>query len=154
MLLGAGRRTRTAAAAAGAMLAVAAGGVAVFGTHAFGFATVLQRQQQLVTPNSFVVEVGKLFGQARVTALDRTLVHVALAAAVAYLLVRVWRGADWLSGAGWALMAAAVTTTWLLSWYTLWPFAAVGRDRRLLVAVLLVQALYLVHRSAPLMVSP
>jgi hypothetical protein len=156
MLLGAGRRTRTAAGAAVAMLAVAAGGVAVFGTHAFGFATVLQRQQQLVTPNSFVVEVGKLFGQARVTALDRTMVHVALAAAVAYLLVRVWRGADWLSGAGWALMAAAITTTWLLSWYTLWalPFAAVGRDRRLLVAVLVVQALYLVHRSAPLMVSP
>jgi hypothetical protein len=156
MLLGERRRGRTIAGAAAATLAVATAGFAVFGTHAFGFATVLARQQRLVTPNSFVAEVGKLFGQAHVTALDRTLVHVALAAAIAYLLVRVWRGADWLSGAGWALMAAALTTTWLLSWYMLWalPFGAVGRDRRLMVAVLLVQALYLVHRAAPLLVSP
>jgi hypothetical protein len=80
--------------------------------------------------------------------------HVLLVAAIAYLLVRVWRGADWVSGSGWALLAATVTATWMLSWYTLWalPFAAVARDRRLVAAVLLVQGLYLVHRAVPLLV--
>jgi alpha-1,6-mannosyltransferase len=155
MVLGSDRPRRSLGGAAVAVLAVAAGAVAVFGSQAFAVVGVLQRQQKLVTPNAFASEVGRLFGQAQITAFDRTLLHVILGLAVVYLLVRVWRGADWLSGAGWALLVAALTTTWMLSWYMLWPlpFAAVARDRRLIAFVLLVQALYLVHRAGPLLVS-
>jgi hypothetical protein len=105
-----------------------------------------------VTPNAVPSEIARLFGQARLTSLDRTVMHVLLVAALVYLLVRVWRGADWVVAAGWGLLATAVATTWMLSWYTLWalPFAALTRDRRLLVAVLAIQVLYIAHRLGPL----
>lgn len=59
-----------------------------------------------------------------------------LLAAVGTLLVRVRRGADWLTATGWSFVALLVTTTWLLPWYVAWvaPFAALSADRRLLVA--------------------
>jgi hypothetical protein len=49
-----------------------------------------------------------------------------------------------------------VVTTWLLAWYTIWalPLAAVSRDRRLLVATLFIEAVYLYHRlPSPLQVG-
>jgi len=152
MLIGSRERLRTAAGALAAAVAVGVMAAAVFGGKTLGFIPVLERQQRLSTPNAFPSEVARLFGQSHLTAFDRTLLHVALAGALVYLLVRVWRGADWLTGAGWALLATAVATTWMLSWYTLWalPFAALTRDRRLLAAVLLIQGLYLAHRLGPL----
>jgi hypothetical protein len=49
-------------------------------------------------------------------------------------------------------LAISVTSTWLLAWYILWPLplAVVTRDRRLLVATLAVQALFLLHQISPL----
>jgi hypothetical protein len=122
-----------------------------FGGHAAGFVHVLSRQQALTTPNSFPSEVWRLFGSVTVGAGGRLALHLALGAVLIYLLVRVWRGADWLSGAGWAMLAAALLTTWMLVWYSLWalPLAAVARDRRLMVATLVVQFLYMVHRLPP-----
>jgi hypothetical protein len=57
------------------------------------------------------------------------------------------------AASGWTLLAIAVTSTWLLAWYTLWslPLAAVSRDRRLLVATLVVQILFIAHQIAPLL---
>ena len=75
--------------------------LAVFGGRALGFVPVLERQQRLVTPNAVPSEIARLFGQAQITPPDRTLMHVVLAAALVYLLVRVWRGADWVVAAGW-----------------------------------------------------
>ncbi len=52
----------------------------------------------------------------------------------AWLLRRVWRGElDWIDAAGWATVAMLVTASSLLPWYVAWlmPFAALGRDRRL-----------------------
>jgi hypothetical protein len=134
--------------------AVALIAVAAFGSHALGFVSVLARQQALTTPNSFPTELGRLFGSATIGAAGRITLHLLLVAAVIYLLVRVWRGADWLSGAGWALLATAVLTTWMLVWYTLWalPLAVIARDRRLVAATLVVQVLYLVHRLPPALV--
>jgi hypothetical protein len=57
-----------------------------------------------------------------------------LAAAVCWLLWRVWRGElDWIAAAGWAAVALLVTAASLLPWYIAWlmPLAALGRDRRL-----------------------
>jgi hypothetical protein len=67
-------------------------------------------------------------------------------------LWRTWRGYDWVAASGWTLLAIAVTSTWLLAWYTLWslPLAVIIRDRRLLLATLAVQALFIVHQISPL----
>jgi Glycosyltransferase family 87 len=56
------------------------------------------------------------------------------AAASCWLLWRVWRGdLDWIAAAGWAAVALLVTAASLLPWYVAWlmPLAALGRDRRL-----------------------
>jgi Glycosyltransferase family 87 len=53
---------------------------------------------------------------------------------LAWLIWRVWRGElDWIAGAGWAVFALLVTAASLLPWYVAWlmPLAALGRDRRL-----------------------
>ena len=72
--------------------------------------------------------------------------RAALAVALAGLLVAVLRGADRIEVTGWAFVAVLATSTWLLAWYTLWPlpFAALSRGRRLLVATLLLEALFVV----------
>jgi magnesium-transporting ATPase (P-type) len=56
------------------------------------------------------------------------------AAALCWLVWRVWRGElDWIAAAGWAALALLVTAASLLPWYIAWlmPLAALGRDRRL-----------------------
>ncbi len=84
--------------------------------------------------------------------MDHALLKAALVVIVAHLAWRTWRGYDWVSASGWALLAVAVTSTWLLAWYTLWtlPLAVVARDRRLLVATFAVQGLFILHQTAPL----
>jgi hypothetical protein len=52
----------------------------------------------------------------------------------AWLIWRVWQGQlDWIAGAGWAAFALLVSAASLLPWYVAWlmPLAALGRDRRL-----------------------
>ena len=58
------------------------------------------------------------------------------------------RRTDWIAGAGWTLLALAVTSPWLLAWYTEWPlpFAALTRDRRLSRPRMFTQVLFLAHR--------
>ena len=101
--------------------------------HAFGLAGKNQRRtSHLSIPTTF----------ARLTGLDQGTVRVvALAlfgAAIVWLLLRTWRGMDWIRASAWAGTGLLLATFWLLPWYLLWPLplAAVARDR-LLVAVLL-----------------
>ncbi len=74
---------------------------------------------------------------ARITGLDETAVRIAalalFAAAFGYLLLRTWRGADWLRCAAWASLALLLATSWLLPWYLIWalPLVALSRDRPL-----------------------
>jgi hypothetical protein len=59
---------------------------------------------------------------------------------VGWLLWRVWNGQlDWIAGAGWAAVALLVSAASLLPWYVAWliPLAALGRDRRLWQASIL-----------------
>ena len=68
-------------------------------------------------------------GQAAALALG-----VLFAAVTTWLVWRVWRGElDWIAAAGWASVAVLVTAASLLPWYIAWlmPLAALGRDRRL-----------------------
>jgi hypothetical protein len=60
-------------------------------------------------------------------------------AAIAVALWRAWRGADWITCAGWATLALLLGTAWLLPWYATWltPLAALSPSRRLRAATLL-----------------
>ena len=141
----------------GALAALALGalvGYAVFGIHGIDLIAALNRDAAFVSTDSFPTELAHLFGKPGVFPVDNDLLKGALVLIVAHLLWRTWRGYDWVAASGWTLLAISVTSTWLLPWYTLWslPLAVIVRDRRLLVATLAVQALFIVHQTAPLFV--
>lgn len=89
---------------------------------------------------------------ARLTGLDETAVRaVALAlfaAAFLYLMLRTWRGMDWLRAAAWASVTLLLATAWLLPWYLLWslPLVALSRDRPLQLLTLALTAYQLPAR--------
>jgi hypothetical protein len=136
------------AAAAGALVAYVA-----FGIHGVDIVSALNRDAAFVSTDSFPTEVAHLFGKPGVYPIDHDLLKAALGVILLYLMWLTWRGYDWVAASGWALLAIAVTSTWLLAWYTLWslPLAVVGRDRRLLYATLAVQLLFIVHQITPLL---
>jgi hypothetical protein len=67
---------------------------------------------------------------------------------LAYLLARVWRGADWVRAAAWAGLGLLLATSWLLPWYMIWPLplVAIARDRALLALTLALTAFQLAAR--------
>jgi hypothetical protein len=138
-------------AALAALLGALAGFVA-FGAHGVNIVAALNRDAAFVSTDSFPTEVAHLFGKPGVFPVDHTLLKGALALIVLYLMWRTWKGYDWVAASGWTLLAIAVTSTWLLAWYTLWslPLAVIARDRRLLFATLAVQALFIAHQTSPL----
>jgi hypothetical protein len=75
----------------------------------------------------------------------RVAVKVALVVALVVLIRRTWRGADWLTTAGWAMLALVVSLTWEMPWYVLWvlPFAALGHSRSLRRAAVVLSAFLL-----------
>jgi hypothetical protein len=140
---------RLAAGALGGAVAIGLAGWLAFGwdwLHAFGLAGENQgRTSHLSIPVTF----------ARLTGIDESAVRVAALAlfgvAVAWLLVRTWRGADWIRAAAWAGTGLLLATSWLLPWYLIWPLplAAVARDR-LLALVLLALTAYQLGARIPL----
>jgi hypothetical protein len=141
----------------GSAAAVATGaviGYAVFGIHGIDIVSALNRDAAFVSTDSFANEIAHLFGKPGVFPVDHDLLKAALVAILLHLLWRTWRGYDWVAASGWALLAISVTSTWLLAWYILWPLplAVVTRDRRLLAATLVVQALFIIHQISPLLV--
>jgi len=129
-------------------------GYAVWGIHGIDVVAALNRDAAFVSTDSFPTEIAHLVGKPGVFPIDHDLLKGALVVIVVYLLWRTWRGYDWIAASGWTLLAISVTSTWLLPWYTLWslPLAVIARDRRLLVATLAVQALFIVHQISPLLV--
>jgi hypothetical protein len=140
--------------AALAGLACALAAYLAFGIHGVDVLAALNRDAALVSTDSFPTEIAHLFGKPGVFPVDHDLLKAGLVLVVVHLLWRTWRGYDWVAASGWTLLAIAVTSTWLLAWYTLWslPLAAVSRDRRLLIATFAVQALFLIHQTTPLLV--
>jgi hypothetical protein len=126
----------------------------VFGIHGVNIVAALNRDAAFVSTDSFPTEIAHLLGKPGVFPIDHDLLKAGLVLIVLHLLWRTWRGYDWVAASGWTLLAISVTSTWLLAWYTLWslPLAVVSRDRRLLVATLAIQALFIVHQTAPLWV--
>jgi hypothetical protein len=125
-----------------------------FDWHAWRFLGVVREQQELIGPQSFPIQVAKLFGSETPAAVV-ALAHVALAATALALLAAVRRGADWVAASGWMLLAVVVATSFLLPWYTVWalPLAAISADRRLIAATLFIELLFFAHQLGPLLVA-
>jgi hypothetical protein len=138
--------------AAGALGLGALIGYAVFGVHGIDLIAALNRDAAFVSTDSFPTEIAHLFGKAGVFPVDHDLLKGALVVIALHLLWRTWRGYDWVAASGWTLLAISVSSTWLLAWYILWPLplAAIARDRRLLLATLAIQALFIAHQTTPL----
>ncbi len=137
-----------------AMLAVGALiGYVAFGINGIDVVSALNRDAAFVSTDSFAAEIAHLFGKPGVFPVDHALLKAGLVLIVLHLLWRTWRGYDWIAASGWALLAISVTSTWLLAWYILWPLplAVVTRERRLLIATLAVQALFVIHQLTPLL---
>ena len=135
-----------------ALLAGAGVAYIAFGSHGVDIVSALNRDAAFVSSDSFANEIAHLFGKPGVFPVDHDLLKAGLVIIVLHLAWRTWRGYDWVAASGWALLAISVTSTWLLAWYILWPLplAVIARDRRLLVATLTIQALFILHQIAPL----
>jgi hypothetical protein len=146
------RRAPIVYGALAALALCALAGYLAFGVHGIDVVSALNRDSAFVSTDSFPNELAHLFGKPGVFPIDHDLLKAALVLIVLYLLYRTYRGYDWVAASGWALLAISVTSTWLLAWYILWPLplAVVTRDRRLLLATLFVQALFLAHQTSPL----
>lgn len=141
-----GGAARLIAGAAGAVLATGLAAYAAFGwdwLSALGLAGENQgRTSHMSVPITF----------ARLTGLDptaaRTCALALYAALFIYLLVRTWRGADWLRCAAWASFGLLLATAWLLPWYLIWtlPLVALSRDRPLQLLTLALTAYQLPAR--------
>jgi hypothetical protein len=147
------RRLAPILGALGALAAGAAIGYIAFGIHGIDVVAALNRDAAFVSTDSFATEIAHLFGKPGVFPIDHDLLKAGLVIIVLHLLWRTWRGYDWVAASGWALLAISVTSTWLLAWYILWPLplAVITRDRRLLVATLAIQALFIAHQCTPLL---
>jgi alpha-1,6-mannosyltransferase len=148
------RRFATIYGALLGLVVCALAGYAAFGIHGLDIVSALNRDSAFVSTDSFPNELAHLAGKPGVFPVDHDLLKAALVVILLYLLWRTYRGYDWVAASGWALLAIAVTSTWLLAWYILWPLplAVVTRDRRLLIATLFVQGLFVIHQTAPLWV--
>jgi len=138
MLAGAPRPRRALAGALGATVVAGLAGLAVLGGHPFEFVPQLFAQQRLVAHFSVPNQLGVLLGHGGLTPSIRLVCTAGFALALAWLLWRTRRGADWIAGAGWATLAALLTSAWLTPWYVVWllPLAAIAPSRRLRLATL------------------
>jgi alpha-1,6-mannosyltransferase len=125
-----GFRRPLRALAWGAAAAIVLGGITVlaFGHHVSSILHVLHDDARLETPNDIPGVVNDVFGLGISTARLGKIGMLVLLPTIALLLVRVYRGGDWLENAGWATCAVIVTTTWFLPWYLIWflPLAALA----------------------------
>jgi hypothetical protein len=114
----------------GALAAVLAGGLTwiAFGTHVSSLLHVLQHDARLETPNDVPGVINDVLGLGLANHTLGRIGMLVLIPTVALLLIRVYRGGDWLENAGWATCAVIVTTTWFLPWYLIWflPLAALA----------------------------
>src|SRR3954447_23959922 len=99
-----------------------------FGTHVSSLLHVLQRDARLETPNDIPGVINSVLGLGLANHTLGRIGMLVLIPTVAVLLIRVYRGGDWLENAGWATCAVIVTTTWFLPWYLIWflPLAALA----------------------------
>ena len=127
-LLGSRRPLKAILWGVGAAAVVGVVTLIVFGTHISSLLHVLQRDARLETPNDIPGLINDVLGLGLTTHTLGRIGMLVLLPTIALLLVRVYRGGDWLENAGWATCAVIVTTTWFLPWYLIWflPLAALA----------------------------
>jgi alpha-1,6-mannosyltransferase len=137
-LLIARRARRGVLAGAATGVGVAAIATLAFGTSELSIVRQIAGQQSTVATLSAPNAIGALLGLGGITDGVRLACTLALAAGLAALLWRTWRGADWLQAAGWATLLLLVTSAWLLPWYVVWllPIAAVAGSAHLRTSTL------------------
>jgi alpha-1,6-mannosyltransferase len=137
-LIGARERRRALTGVLLGLAALALAAFAVLGPDVTGFIAANREQQQMVARTSVPNQLGVLLGAGGITPAIRALAFTVLAATLAWTLWRAWRGADWIARAGWATLALIACSAWVMPWYAVWllPLAAIGRDRRLMLATL------------------
>jgi Glycosyltransferase family 87 len=133
--------------------AVALAGFAVlalgfFGHRAAGFVDTIRSQENQVAVYSVPNQIGKALGLGGATSGVKLVADIGFVAALGFLIRWVWRGADWVTAAGWAMFALLLATAWLLPWYAVWilPLAAISADRRLRLAALALAGYLIVTR--------
>lgn len=133
------RRGSVVAGAAIAGVVAAAISIAAFGRHAAGFLTTLPGAHGGVATHSVPNQIALALGASGLSPAGRTVASAFTVVACAAALWRAWRGADWVTCAGWATLAVLLGTAWLLPWYVTWltPLAALGTSRRLRIAAVL-----------------
>ena len=150
LLLGARRRARALGAALAATATMSVVALAGFGLESMlGYLEVVLRQGGFVSLYSVWPLLVKASGLGTgVPTLLRVLLLAAFAAATLAAGWRAWHGEDWVSCAGWAVLALLVTTTWILPWYVvlLTPLAALGSSARLRIATHAFTVLVLITR--------
>ena len=127
-LIGSRRPIRALIWAGGAAVVLGLMTLAVFGHHVSSLLHVLHDDARLQTPNDIPGIIRDIFGLHVTTRTLGQIGMVVFAVAVIFLLIRTYRGGDWLENAGWATCALIVTTTWFLPWYLIWflPLAALA----------------------------
>jgi alpha-1,6-mannosyltransferase len=97
----------------------------------FGFSLPnLSQQGSLLTPFSIPNLFGYVIGAGGGTTFILRLADVALVVAI---VVLVRRRGDWLTHAGWAMVALIASLAWLMPWYVIWmlPLVALASSVRL-----------------------
>ena len=110
-----------------------------FGSHALDAVGILSSNQGRSSRWSFPYKTAQLLGAilpgSRLDYRDpvRAAYGAALAVAVAWTMLRTWRGQPRLRMAAWATLAVLLASAWLVPWYIVWllPLVALARDRRL-----------------------
>ena len=96
-------------------------------------------------------QIGLLLGMGANPHALKPVMNAVFLGVAGYLLWRTWKGMDWITAAGWATLAALLTSTWLLPWYVVWllPLAALGESGRLRLLTLVFCG-YLIWAREPL----
>jgi hypothetical protein len=134
---GPGRRRRLIAGIASAVVVVGAVSLAAFGTGVTEALSVAGGNHGQISRWSVPAVLSRGTG-VDVDAI-RLLAVVAFAIAVAWLLVAVAHGFDWVRAAAWATLGVLVASAYIVPWYLIWllPVAAISRDRVLIGATIL-----------------
>jgi hypothetical protein len=142
-------RRRLVLGAAAAALGVVVLAAILFGSDLGAALTPFSDQGNATSLRSFPGQISQAFlGQRDVSPTVEALAEVAFALVFVGLVLRTWRGGDWIVNAGWATLALLLALPWVMPWYIAWllPFAALGGDRRLRAGALTLTAFLLVVR--------
>ncbi|HTX44734.1 MAG TPA: polyprenol phosphomannose-dependent alpha 1,6 mannosyltransferase MptB [Solirubrobacteraceae bacterium] len=129
-----GRRRDLLIGAGIAAALVAVFAFVMFGTGPLNLPATIETTQSKGNGQSIPGFIGTHLGLGAVGLPASLALGALFAAALCWLLWRVWCGRlDWIVGAGWAAVALLVSAASLAPWYVAWlmPLAALGRDRRL-----------------------